>query len=264
MRTRRTGSEVESALIAVSNDAASLAAEIAALRALGPYVLIARPQETIVDEYFDTADARLEARRIALRIRHLDGALRLTIKGPTQRRAGPASRRLEIEKPWSTAATSQALRSLADLGVPLARRTASRAWRTPANFAKALSLARIEKRRTLRKPRNVHGKHGTGRPLAEMALDTVIYSVGRRKVRVFEVEIEAKRREGIQAADRVTKWLLKGRRTSLKLWRHSKLAMGLALQALEREGKLAGLVTSRGWLTPRGVKALARRLGPSR
>ncbi len=53
----------------------------------------------------------------------------------------------------------------------------------------------------------------------------------------------------IDAADRITELLLAGRRHSLKPWRHSKLATGLALETLEREGKLADLLASAGWLT---------------
>jgi inorganic triphosphatase YgiF len=261
--TRLTGSEYESALIAIAG--AELLAEIEALHELDGYVLVPRALETIVDEYFDTPDARLGARHIALRVRYLDGAPRLTLKGPTERRAGPASRRLEIERPWSIVAAGQALRSLASLEVPLARCTASRAWRNPSDFAKDLGLARVQHREALRRPRDVRAKSGgTPRPLAEMALDTVTYSIGRRKVRLFEVEIEAKRREGIRAADRVTELLLAGRRRSLNAWRHSKLATGLALESMEREGNLAGLLASGGWLTPKGIKALARRLARSR
>ena len=123
---------------------------------------------------------------------------------------------------------------------------------------------RVQHRETLRKPRDVRRKSGATYPLAEMALDTVTYSIGRRKVRLFEVEIEAKRREGIEVADRVTEVLRAGRRQSLKPWRHSKLATGLALESLEREGKLADLLASGGRLTPNGVRALARRLARSR
>ena len=255
------GREVESALIAALDDAAGLARRLAALRELDGYVLSPRAEERIADDYLDTADARLGAKRVALRVRRLDGVPRLTLKGPTERRAGAASGRLELEQPWSPAAAGRALRALADLDIPLARRTASRAWRKPEDFISALGLALIQRRETLRRPRDVRDRGGASDPpLAELALDTVSYRIGRRKVRLFEVEVEAKRRSGVAAADRVATLLIERWGSGLRVWRHSKLATGLALEALEREGKLAASLSPGGWLTPKGIDLLARRL----
>jgi len=255
--TRKTEREVESALIAVSDDAPKVLAQVEALREIDDYVLGRRAPENIVDEYLDTRDVRLGAHRIALRIRSLDGAPRLTLKGPTESRKGPTSSRLEIERSWSTSAASLALRALADLDVPLGRRTASRAWKTPEDFAKALGLSRVQRRETNRTPRDVRRRTGTGRPLAELSIDRVTYAVGRRKVRVAEIEVEAKRPDGIVAADRVTEWL-GAHVKALRPWSHSKLATGLALDALEGEGRMAELVSSGGWLTARGIDAVSR------
>jgi inorganic triphosphatase YgiF len=260
-KSRATEQEVESALIAVSENVQTLRTKLAALRELDGWLLTPRADENIVDEYVDTADERLGSRHVALRVRRLDGSPRLTLKGPTRRRSGAASTRFEIERPWSTRAAQQALRGLVDLGVPLARRTASRAWRSPEDFTRALGLEPRQRRETTRQPRDVYRKEAsTGRPLAELALDTVTYSIGRRKVRVFEVEVEAKRRDGVEAADRVTQRLLESW-AGLRPWRHSKLATGLALEALEGQGKLADLVATGGFLTPRGIEALSRQFG---
>jgi inorganic triphosphatase YgiF len=260
-RPTQVGREVEAALIAASDDAGGLARRLAALRELNGYLLSPRPEERIADDYLDTADARLGTKRVALRVRLLDGAARLTLKGPTERRGVATSRRLELEQPWSAAAAGRALRALANLDIRLARRTASRAWRNPEDFVSALGLVHVQRRETLRKPRDVRDRGGASdAPLAELALDTVSYRIGRRKVRLFEVEIEAKRKEGVAAASRVAGLLIERWGGGLRAWKHSKLATGLALDALERDGKLAALLSPAGWLTPKGIDLLARRL----
>ena len=257
--------EIESALVLSVARPAADARAIVKLRSLGDFVLQPRAEQRIVDDYLDTGDRRLGSKRIALRIRRLNGAARLTLKGPTRRRSGPASGRLELEEPWTPAAAGRVLRVLAHLDVPLARRTASRAWRKPEDFVLDLGLTYVQRRETLRRPRDVRERTGSADPpLAELALDTVSYRVGRRKVRLFEVEIEVKRKEGVKAADRVTAFLLERWGGTLRSWPYSKLATGFALQELERDGRLEGVLSASGWLTPRGFKLLSQRLARSR
>src|SRR5215467_5549997 len=132
MKTALAGREVESALIVVSRRPELLCRQISALREIGDWSLARRPVERIEDLYVDTADRRLGARKIALRIRRVDGRELLALKAPgsgsrsSRRLAVP---RVEIEGPYSPSSASRALRSLIDLGVPLARRTASRLWK---------------------------------------------------------------------------------------------------------------------------------------
>ena len=261
MERHSVSNEVESALISTAVDPVELAKELASIRELDGYVLRPRRDETIVDEYLDTREARLGSRHVAFRVRRLDGAAKLTVKGPTRGRSGPASSRVEIERRWSRSAASGALRALATLDVPLTGRTAPRAWKSPEEFAKSLGLFRVQKRQTIRRPREVRrAGRSTSRPLAELAVDLVTYTIGRRKVRLLEVEVEAKRSQGIQAADRITSLLVARWGGDLRAWPHSKLATGLALDHLEKEGKLADVVSSGGWLTPRGVALVSRRL----
>lgn len=268
MKTRalaRIPREIESALVLSVARPAAAVRRMVELRSLGDYVLKPRADQRIDDDYLDTEDGRLSAKRIALRIRRLNGAPRLTLKGPTRRRSGPASGRLELEEPWTPAAAGSVLRVLAHLDAPLARRTASRAWRKPEDFVLALGLTHAQRRETLRRPRDVRERAGSADPpLAELALDTVSYRVGRRKVRLFEVEIEAKRKEGVKAADRVTAFLLERWGGTLRSWPYSKLATGFALQELERNGKLEGMLSTAGWLTPEGFNLLSQLLARSR
>jgi hypothetical protein len=253
--------EIESTLLLSVARSAAATRRIAELRSVGDYVLEPRADQRIDDDYLDTEDGRLGAKRVALRIRSLNGVYRLTLKGPTERRSEPASGRLELEQSWTPAVAGRVLRVLAVLDIPLARRTASREWRKPEDFVRAMGLIHVQRRETLRRPRDVRVRaRAMDPPLAELALDTVTYRIGRRKVRLFEVEIEAKRREGVRAADRVTTLMLERWEGALRSWPHSKLATGLALQALERDGKLEGALSTARWLTPKGVDLLSRRL----
>ncbi|HYM80850.1 MAG TPA: CYTH domain-containing protein [Candidatus Limnocylindria bacterium] len=255
------GREIESALIVWASSPAAFARKIAAMRELGDFVLVPRPTQRIEDDYLDTADGRLGSRRIALRVRHVDGAARIAVKAPPPKgRAGP-NERLEIDRPWSPAAAGRILRTLTELGTPLARRTGSRAWRGPDDFVAALNLVSVQRRATRREPRDVLVRGERSRtPLAELAIDTVTYSIGKQRVRLCEIEVEAKREEGVTTVRALPVLLLEHWQDELRVWRHSKLSTGKALQALDREGKLAAMLAPGGWLKPGAREKLERRL----
>lgn len=253
--------EVESAVLIRAAEPAAIASRIAKWTTLEEFRLIARATEAIEDDYVDTAERALAARRIALRVRRVDGAARLTLKGPGPRTNGAAENRMEIEAPYSVGAATRVLRALSDLGIAMPRRTASRTWKRPADFLRALGLVAVQKRTTRRMVRDVALAEDPNRKvLAELAIDTVTYSIRGTRVRLCELEVEARRPEGVRVANRLPALLVAGAPDALKPWKYSKFAMGRAFEALAEEGKLARHVGAGDWFTPRGFDELEKRL----
>jgi inorganic triphosphatase YgiF len=94
-------------------------------------------------------------------------------------------------------------------------------------------LERIHDRRTRRIVREGVGADG-GR--VELALDRATYVVGGESLTIAEVEVEAHGEGG--PVERVARALLAEHAGRLRPWRHSKLAVGLALERLGRRGEL--------------------------
>jgi inorganic triphosphatase YgiF len=259
-REPRGPHEFESTLIVWSDRSAATARRLSTVREIDRYKLTPEPDQYIEDLYLDTADGQLSAKRLSLRIRRLNDEPRLTLKGPS-RGKGPGTSRLEIERPWSISAARSMLKLLRDLDVTLDSRAAATAtWAGPEEFAARVGLVELQRRSTLRQPRSVRRLDSDNNPLAEYAVDTVTYRLRRRRLRLCEIEIEAKRASGRKAVARLHDALLREYPITLRHWRHSKLALGIALQELETEGRLARWIKTGGWLSRRGLEQVSKEL----
>ena len=65
-----------------------------------------------------------------------------------------------------------------------------------------------------------------------LAIDSVLYRPGRKEIRHHEVEIEAKMDTGVAAIMLITNGLKAMFADVLRMWDHSKLAIGFALEQL--------------------------------
>src|SRR5712691_9312817 len=92
--------EVEAAVIIRSENPGLVAGRLARLAKLGSYRLLKERTVHIRDRYFDTPAGDLGKRRVALRIREVDGARLITVKADSFRQ-GSTTSRLEIEDAWS-------------------------------------------------------------------------------------------------------------------------------------------------------------------
>ncbi|MGH2723711.1 MAG: CYTH domain-containing protein [Actinomycetota bacterium] len=231
-------SEDEGALVVRASDPEEVAGRLEALDSVGGYRLEPGPTLRIRDRYVDTADGDLGARRIALRVREVDGATLLTLKGSSRTTGHGTHQRLEIEEPWSEPALARAMEELRTMGVPLEVRAGGA---TPVEALESVGLRVVQDRETERTVRHVLADG----PAAELAIDRVTYHLGEAAPRLLEVEVEAKRpgasgvlHDVIDALDH--EW------PELRRWPHSKLAIGKALERLLREGRFRGeLVTGK-------------------
>jgi inorganic triphosphatase YgiF len=234
--------ETEGALVVRAERPSEVLAAIAALPGVGDWALEALPPQTIEDAYFDDERRSLGARRIALRIRRVDGVALLTMKSPLRREGGVATR-IEIEEPWSAAALRRAMTEL-DLasGEPAAT--------DPEAALHELGFRPVQRRSTARERRAVID--AGGRAIAELALDTVSYDLPAGAVRLCEIEVES--RAGNADVGPILD-ALAARFGALVPWPQGKLATGLAAERALRDGSLTP-----GTLTPASLDALERAL----
>lgn len=239
-----TDHEVEATLLARSHEAADVLEQIAGLTRVGPYRIEVRPTITINDRYFDTPERDLSGRRFALRLRRTGDETLIAVKDGGTEREG-AMRRLEIEASWSPQALTRALGTLREAGISVEDGLPDD-QADPTAVLERLGFVVIQEREIERRIRHVLAP-GEPKLLAELDIDTVAYRLPEGTVKVHEIEIEAAD-ENVELAPIVDGILSSAR--DLVPWRHSKLAMGMAIEQGLRSGTFP--VGADGAMLPQG------------
>lgn len=242
-----TPCEVEAKLIVTAPDPDALLRDLASCATLGPVTLGAARSQEIRDVYLDTPGGALAAWGGALRLRTKNGRPLVTVKGPG-RREGARVERPEIELEL----TDENVRRVLEWTRAHAGGAIDPAARVDAGAMAIEGFVRIHDRRTRRIVRDGEGPGGR----VELALDRATYAVGGREVTIAEVEVEAGEAGG--PVDEVAAALLAAHPGGLRAWRHSKLAVGLALERLAARGELAGLLSASGAPGPVALEAIGR------
>jgi hypothetical protein len=251
--------EVEGVLLVRAEDQEAAARRVARLEAVDRFDLRPRPAQRIRDTYLDTADGHLAARRVAFRVRELDGRPLLTLKADPVR-SGLAAERLELEAPWSAEALGAVLEELRRRGVQLADPPAGAGAGEPLADLSGLGLRQTQVRDTTRTPRDVleRGREAAGR-VAELTVDDVGYQLPTGTARLLEVEVEAKAKGpgGLATVQALLSALAEGFPEDLRPWPYGKLATGRAVEQLLAAGRLAGLLDPEGRIHPSAHDRLA-------
>jgi hypothetical protein len=237
--------EVEGKLVLTSPDRAMMIEAIAALGAIGGYVVVGRTQHALSDAYFDTPARELATARLALRVRGEDGRDRLTVKGEGRIDAGVISR-FELEREWSREALDEVLEALRDGGVSLeASRLDVASGATAA--LQSLGLRPTSPRTNLRTALALADASGT--IVAELDVDRVSFTAGATAVKHYELECEA---HGDHGSDVIRAVLadLRSRFEGLRPVAYSKLDLAEHLERLEAEGRLALMLEEDSGLKP--------------
>jgi inorganic triphosphatase YgiF len=237
--------EVELALLVRGESPLESLDRIASLERLAGRRLEPLPEQELRDTYLDTQARELGSRRIALRLRHVGGVSFLTLKVP-QGEAQGGTDRVEIERPWSREAWDTIAAELARVGVEVSAHGA--AHDDPLETARTAGLWPVQRRRTQRRRRDVE-------TLAELAVDSVLYELGRGGARIGQVELEARSADADLAELAGALLVLF---PELVPWPHGKLATGFALAAAIEDGTVTP--GPDGWVPPSGLDALACRL----
>jgi inorganic triphosphatase YgiF len=230
--------ETEVSLVVVSGEPEEVVREAAALRELDGIALEPRPDEALRDTYFDTPDRRLADARRTLRIREVGARRVLTLKGSPRPALRVGVTREELEEEWPEP-TWALLRAEFGLG--------ERTSEDPVEALEAAGFVVIQERETLRRVRDVVPMGETG-PVAELALDTVVFHLDAGDVRHHELEVEVKAPGGDDSAAALAGSLALRFGPSLRLWPYGKLTTGRAVSALIAERGRDDLVTADGTL----------------
>jgi hypothetical protein len=212
-----------------------IAKDIAGLTSILEYDLKPRPVHRIRDTYYDTRLGLLRKKKIGLRIRRIDGKLLVSMKSNPQRIEGEGVRRIEVEDPWSPLSLARIRETLKD-SPPKGKSHFS--TRSPSDAFASMGLVVIQERTTRRKVRDIipHDRPDSA-PIAELGIDSVTF-LGEPKVRIFEVEIEAKRDRSLKRIQEIAETLQSAYSEFLREWPYGKLATGMTIQNLLKSGVL--------------------------
>jgi hypothetical protein len=248
--------EIEAALIICTDTPEAVTQRLADLQTLAEFRLLPRVTETIADTYFDTTDRSLQARLISLRVRRLNGTQLLTMKADSSP-APPGEDRLEIESSWSPSALHNVVSELRNRGVSVPVSPGELHSADPGEVMASLGLEQVQARATRRMPRDVLARGLETRPLAELAIDAVTYRFRNARVRLCEVEVEAKGEGDGSTVERITESLHDKFPAQLRLWPYGKLPTGKAIQELMAYGKLDELIGEDDMLRPAAYEQIA-------
>lgn len=250
--------EIEAALIIYADTPQAIEQRLADLRTLAGFRLVPRATETIMDTYFDTADRSLQARLISLRVRRLDGVPLLTMKADSHP-ALVGQDRIEIEYSWSPGALHDVVSELRKRGVSVP--ASDKLYvADPREAMASLGLEKVQARVTRRTPRDVLARGPETRPVAELAIDAVTYHFHDKRIRLFEVEVEAKGDGDASTVKQITESLYVEFPVQLRLWPYGKLSTGKAIQELLADGKLHDLIGEDDVLRPAAYEHIAQLL----
>lgn len=250
------GREIEAALIVHADAPQAIGHRLAGLRTLAEFSLLPRATQAIEDIYFDTADRSLQTRLIALRVRRLDGTTLVTMKADSHRTVAGEDR-LEIESPWSSSALDDVVSELRSRGVGVPGSPRELGSADPTAVMASLGLEQVQARVTRRTPRDLFASGAQSEPLAELAIDAVTYRFREGRVRLLEVEVEAKGGGDAATVERITARLRDEFPSQLRPWPYGKLPTGQAIQELLADGRLDGLTGQDGMLRPVACEQIA-------
>jgi inorganic triphosphatase YgiF len=237
------GQEVEAKLAVPSPHARGVIDDLRSRDSLDGLALGPAAEVHIEDVYLDTKRGAIGRWGGALRIRTQDGEKLITVKGPRVGADESTVTRSEIELAFTPDNVHSAMDWLrARLGEGSDLPTSAHVSEEPASIE---GLSPIHERRTLRVTRAMPAQE----PCAELAIDRAMYAIGGREVTLVEIEIEAKGAGGRGVVRRGASALLELYPKAIRAWRHSKLAVGLALGGLET----GDLVDADGVLTAAGL-----------
>lgn len=251
-RTEET--EIEIKLVVISDRTEEILEWIAARGELDGFSLVSMTEQSIRDIYFDTPGHALRAADLALRVRRVNWASVLALKGKS-RRVGDAIERFEAERPWSAAGLADIVRLLSQHGAPLAADPPP-AVHDPETTLQALDLLPFQERLTQRARRHIVDRERA--VVGELAIDRSVFALGEHRVRHFEIEMEATGPASLAAMATVSKALLAAWPDELRVWEHSKVATGRAIEHLFATRPPALLLNRSGGLNSAAYDAMDR------
>jgi uncharacterized protein YjbK len=222
-------SEVESAILILTNDKDFVFQQINNLIVRIGYNPIRDGTKNIHDIYYDTMDDSLKKKKIALRIRVFDvNVYKITLKAPKNISTNYIDR-IEIEKSWSRKSLSDIMTELSSMGIKIDKDEVYYD-KDPKKTFKNIGLKNIQNKQTIREIVNAVNKD-SGEVEFEFAVDdTMLLLDGDTKLSFSELEIESKKERNVTKLDEFVDELTKDPR--FRFWPFNKLETGIAVNYL--------------------------------
>jgi len=214
----------------------------------------------MTDMYFDYKDKSLKKHKIDLRIRSSEGeAPKITLK-VLKSVASSHSERVEIERIWSRESFDEIMKELSShLEEHVLESSANFINGDPENILTSVEFVKIQERKTERNIINAINSR-TSELEFEFAIDRTFYRLNSsyKDYGLMELEIESKKTGNYEILDRHVNEIINDHQSKFLLWPHSKLATGLAIEALlsGREIKTGEDFDIDGLLTLSGAKKI--------
>ena len=214
----------------------------------------------MTDMYFDYKDKSLKKHKIDLRIRSSEGeAPKITLK-VLKSVASSHSERVEIERIWSRESFEEIMKELSShLEEHVLESSANFINGDPENILTSVKFVKIQERKTERNIINAINSR-TSELEFEFAIDRTFYRLNSsyKDYGLMELEIESKKTGNYEILDRHVNEIINDHQSKFLLWPHSKLATGLAIEALlsGREIKTGEDFDIDGLLTLSGAKKI--------
>ena len=251
--------EVENALLILAKDNELVEKIINDLFLRNRYHFEKKGRRTMTDMYFDYKDKSLKKHKIDLRIRSIEGAPKITLK--VLKSVTPShSKRVEIELIWSRESFDQIMKELSShLEEHVLESSANFINGDPENILTSVKFVKIQERKTERNIINAINSR-TSELEFEFAIDRTFYRLNSsyKDYGLMELEIESKKTGNYEILDRHVNEIINDHQSKFLLWPHSKLATGLAIEALlsRREIKTGEDFDIDGLLTLSGAKKI--------
>ncbi len=205
-----------------------------------------------------TPVSSLGRKRINLRIRRREDAWFITMKRNPGLLQWKRNERAELELPWSHESLDTILAELSANGIPLPTGQPLDIA-DPIETLESIGLGILQDRETERHTKNVSSPIKDGTILAELASDCVTYRFQRRKIRLYELEVEAKGSGNDKVLSDVKVGLLNAFGSEVIPWKWGKLVTGKMISSLLQNGTLNDLIES-DLLTKRGIVEVEKAL----
>ncbi|MDW7679959.1 MAG: CYTH domain-containing protein [bacterium] len=241
--------EYELSIIVKADEIDAVYNRLVKIDGLAGYGLGDEEIQIIYDTYFDTANFDLRTNGFGLRIRKLNRENLITLKGKGKRTSFGSVGRLEIERPWSDSGWNVIATFLKKNVPALSALPPFDHSQEPLKFIKKAGFHIIHQRYNTRLKRSVVSNNITKQELAELALDKMELISAGIPVKLFEIEIESKDRCQAGLITRMAAELIASFGATLKIWKHSKLSTGIAVQELLKDSKFIETLNSSDYLT---------------
>jgi len=198
------------------------------------YLVEQKGRQKIKDKYFDTKDAILKKKKVALRLRTVDEKIsKITLKIPKKGTEADFER-VEIEKTWSHESFNEIMNALKEHFGGHAFEHSNHYYNDEPEVALAnANFQKIQERETDRNLINALNSQSHQTEF-EFAIDKTHYHLAntRKYFSLMELEIELKKSDNYNILHKFVNELVANQQSIFKLWPHSKLVTGKAIEIL--------------------------------